>query len=69
MVEHKSDFIFKKNLKDLAIKHIKTTLSQLFTHNKFNPDQVLILQFGSASFKADDLFDSDFDIVLVLPFK
>ena len=69
MAELKPLDSFKKELKDHAIKKIKETLAKLFAHCKFNPDDVLILQFGSASFKADDLIASDFDIVLVMPYK
>lgn len=69
MVELKPLDSFKKELKDHAIKKIKETLARLFAHSKFNPEDVLILQFGSASFKADDLVASDFDIVLVLQYK
>lgn len=69
MVELKPADSFKKKLKDHAIKKIKETLAKLFNHSKLNPEDVLILQFGSASFKADDLIASDFDIVLVLLYK
>ena len=60
-----SDEPSKRTAKDLSISHIKQTTANLL---KIHTDSILILQFGSAFFKADDLLSSDFDIVLVLMF-
>lgn len=54
----------KRASKDAAISHIKNSVSSLL-----NTESALILQFGSAFFKADELLSSDFDIVLVLKFS
>jgi hypothetical protein len=48
-------------MKDSVISHIKQVTASLL-----GLETVLILQFGSAFFKVDELMESDFDIVLVL---
>lgn len=57
---------FKRLAKDSSISHIKKITADLL---QLQTDSILILQFGSAYFKADDLPSSDFDIVLILQFN
>lgn len=56
----------KSALKVQAIAHIKGAVSTLL---KKPTETILLLQFGSAFFKADDHAESDFDVVLVLQFR